>query len=402
MGTKQSNNVNLPPSNVPNSINQHRSQSSTLSKTKRNRCPICNTVIEQKTLKEFQAHFNQCQLIKKNKNCLNNLLVNPQVNDNLDAINLIISLQSKTNLLEQKNLRALNQPLLVNQFEDKIDSFRAKLKKMKVDWMNGCHAIEVDREDIVNQSMKQFNKIDPYKELKIAFKGEVNHDAGGLIREWLSVLFKMFFDEKTNLFERADTEDISYFIKTGLVNTPLNSSIFFFIGELIGKALLENLTINCCFNKLIYKVILDETIAIEDLIFIDKRLFHSLEEIKNNKSVEDLELYYSLQYETDTGVIQTEELIDDGDNIKVTNDNVDDYIFLRIDYLVNRQKEFIDQIKDGIDKIIKIDNLRLLTSDEFELVLNGTPFIDLQDWKESATYKDYKKTDYVIVSLYNI
>ncbi len=38
----------------------------------------------------------------------------------------------------------------------------------------------------------------------------------------------------------------------------------------MGKALLDNLTINACFNKLLYKMILDELITLEDLVFIDK------------------------------------------------------------------------------------------------------------------------------------
>jgi len=45
---------------------------------------------------------------------------------------------------------------------------------------------------------------------------------------------------------------------------------FRLIGKLISKALLENITINLCFNKLIYKIILSEKITFEDLIFINK------------------------------------------------------------------------------------------------------------------------------------
>jgi hypothetical protein len=46
--------------------------------------------------------------------------------------------------------------------------------------------------------------------------------------------------------------------------------ILFFLGKIIAKALLDNLTINACFNKLIYKIILEEKVIFDDLIFIDK------------------------------------------------------------------------------------------------------------------------------------
>jgi hypothetical protein len=38
----------------------------------------------------------------------------------------------------------------------------------------------------------------------------------------------------------------------------------------MAKALIDNITINLCFNKFFYKLILEEDIAFEDLVFIDR------------------------------------------------------------------------------------------------------------------------------------
>ena len=38
--------------------------------------------------------------------------------------------------------------------------------------------------------MKQIKKVDLYKELKINFVGEVSYDAGGILREWFTILFQ--------------------------------------------------------------------------------------------------------------------------------------------------------------------------------------------------------------------
>jgi hypothetical protein len=43
-----------------------------------------------------------------------------------------------------------------------------------------------------------------------------------------------------------------------------------FLGKIIAKALLDNITLNLCFNKIIYKLILGEKIKFEDIVFIDK------------------------------------------------------------------------------------------------------------------------------------
>ena len=104
--------------------------------------------------------------------------------------------------------------------------------------------------------MEQFAIINPFKELKIIFVGEESHDAGGLIREWLTILFKTILDKETGLFERSDTDEISYLIKQNLNPSKNILDKYFFIGRVLAKALLENLTVNCCFNKVIYQLIL--------------------------------------------------------------------------------------------------------------------------------------------------
>ena len=145
-------------------------------------------------------------------------------------------------------------------FEDKVSIFKTSLHKLKVDWRTGAEHLDINRDDIINLSINQFNAIDPYRELKINFNGEVNLDAGGLIREWLTVIFKELESEKEKLFEKADTMDYSIKLKNELNVSQRNIEIFNFIGKIMAKALLENLTVNTCFNKYIYKIILDEKI----------------------------------------------------------------------------------------------------------------------------------------------
>jgi hypothetical protein len=81
-------------------------------------------------------------------------------------------------------------------FEDKVLEFKKFLKNLKIDWREGSCSLQLDRENILKQSIEQFSVIDPYKELKINFKGEISHDAGGLIREWYTVIFQEIQSEK--------------------------------------------------------------------------------------------------------------------------------------------------------------------------------------------------------------
>ena len=52
---------------------------------------------------------------------------------------------------------------------------------------------------------------------------------------------------------------------------------------------------NCCFNKIHYRLILNEKIPLNDLVFIDKSLYNSLKiiiEMKKKAVLSILEIYF--------------------------------------------------------------------------------------------------------------
>jgi hypothetical protein len=157
-------------------------------------------------------------------------------------------------------------------FEKKYLALKSNLANTKIDWRLGYSDLELVRDDILNQSIEQFQKIDPFKELKICFLGEVSHDAGGLIREWFTIMFKELLSENLGIFEKADCEEFLYKIKKGLTPSEDNLKYFRFIGQMLAKAMLENISIHTCFNLLIFKMILNEKITLDDLEFYDQNV----------------------------------------------------------------------------------------------------------------------------------
>ena len=343
-----------------------------------------------------------------NNNNLNNFS-NNNLNNNINHHNNPLQNISQNNKINNIIFKEPKQKLPKGNsnrtFEEKVQSLRINLKKKKIDWRKGCDKISINRENILEESMNQFENINPYKELKIDFKGEVSEDAGGLIREWLTVLFDILL-EKCNLFEKSDTNEISYIIKKNINITNKSKSKFTFIGKLLAKALLENLTVNCCFNKIIFQILLNEIITLDDLVFIDKPLYTSLKNlIEMNKKGEDisiLELYFSIQYKDSKNKLITNELIENGDSIQVKSENLDLYIQKRIEYLIKTQKKSVNLIKQGFNSIIPIKELLIFNSDQLSLLINGTPFIDVDDWRINTTYKNYEELDEVITIFWDI
>jgi hypothetical protein len=53
-----------------------------------------------------------------------------------------------------------------------------------------------------------------HKEVKVDFIGDKVLDAGGLLREWLLLLFKELTNQNLGLFTLAETEDLCYRLNT--------------------------------------------------------------------------------------------------------------------------------------------------------------------------------------------
>lgn len=112
----------------------------------------------------------------------------------LDDINLHfeekINIRKKESLMDNRISNIGLKNLKEMPFEEKVRQFKKQINSLKIDWREAYCTITVDRENFLKQSIYQFTQIDPFKELHINFKGEVSHDAGGIIREWYTIIFK--------------------------------------------------------------------------------------------------------------------------------------------------------------------------------------------------------------------
>ena len=184
-----------------------------------------------------------------------------------------------------------------------------------------------------------------------------------------------------------------YIINPFLKHNQENFKYFTFIGKLIGKALLDNITINVCFNKLIYKMILQEDIIFDDLTFIDNPLHSSLENLKEIYSTggtddfyEGLGIYYSVDMEDVNKKKHSLDLIDNGIDKPVHN--INDYINKRISFLKGIYEPFINKIRESLFKLIPKNVIQNFTSDELELLINGRPYIDIEEWRMFTDYRE--------------
>ena len=363
-------------------------------------CPFCKKLFNSSTtINALNYHIKLCgvKFIQINKECE----IFPPSQDY--ELNELIYQNSKKYI-----------PLTVDKtqtLEQKIEKLKADIKKVKISWEEGSDTLNLNRNNMLSESMEQINKVNLHKEVKINFIGEVSYDAGGIMREWFTTIFQTLEGEKLKLFVVSDANEFSYIINPFLSHKKDNFDYFTFIGKLIVKALFDNITVNICFNKLIYKMILQEKITYEDLVFIDSPLYSSLKNLKethlfdnpkeNESTIKDLELYYGLEMKDNYSHMHSLELQPNGRKTPLLD--LDDFIKKRIDFMIGMYEPFIKIIRETIFSFIPKETIITFTSDEFELILNGRPFIDVEEWKIFTEYKvPYTANHYIILWFWEI
>ena len=356
------------------------------------KCPLCGKVFNTaKSTQQMNDHLIICgrNFFKDECQC--------EIYSPKDDVKL-----NKTILKNAKDYKISNIPISEKSKVDinmKIKDLKTYINSKKISWDKGCCVMHIKRNDLLKDSIAKIEKVNLLKEVKIQFEGEEGLDAGGLFREWFNICFKSLESDELKLLLVSDSNEFSYNINPLLKHSKENLTYFYFIGKLIGKALFDNITINICFNKLIYKMILQEEITLDDLLFIDNPLYTSLHNLKelaeSGGKLDDVGIYYSVDIEDFNHESHSFNLIDNGINKPVKN--INDFINKRIFFIKGIYEPFVKRIRDGLFSLIKKDVLQKFTSDELELIINGRPFIDVDDWYFNTEYKEpYNKGHKVI------
>ena len=194
--------------------------------------------------------------------------------------------------------------------------------------------LSVRREQVFLDSFKSlyFKSPDEMKfgKLSIRFHGEEGVDAGGVTREWFQVMSRQMFNPDYYLFIPV-ASDRTTFHPNKLSEVNGEHLMFFkFIGRVIGKALYEGRALDCHFSRAVYKRILGKPVSIKDMETLDLDYYKSLLWMLENDISDIITETFSI--ETDKfGVNEVVDLIDNGRNIPVTEENKQEYVQLVVE-----------------------------------------------------------------------
>jgi E3 ubiquitin-protein ligase HUWE1 len=264
------------------------------------------------------------------------------------------------------------------EFDNKRNYFTQQLRRRPNREAPSALQVNVRREHVFEDSFSRFQRWTPeqikYGKLNIRFFNEEGVDAGGVSREWFSyvprqitanrairtdsrtslrvsilssVLAKSIFNPDFALFEPASSGALTYqFNRLSSIN-PDHLAFFKFVGVVLAKAVQDGRLLDAHFIRSVYRQLLGvKNMGLQDLETVDPSYHTSLKWMAENSIEDILELSFSV--ETDAfGVQQVHDLIPDGRNVAVTDENKMDYIqkivnFRLADSIADQSKAFIE------------------------------------------------------------
>lgn len=279
----------------------------------------------------------------------------------------------------------------VLEFDNKKNYFDRQLHEDVAN--NNKLSISIRRDQVFLDSYRAlfFKSVDEFRNLKleINFKGEAGIDAGGVTREWYQVLSRQMFNPDYALFTAVASDETTFHPnRTSYIN-PEHLSFFKFIGRIIGKAIFDNSFLDCHFSRAVYKNILDRSVSLKDMENLDLEYFKSLMWMLENDITDIITEDFSVETD-DYGEHKTIDLIPDGRNIPVTEENKQEYVRLIVEYrLQTSVAEQMNNFIIGFHEIIPKDLVAIFDEQELELLISGLPDIDVADWQNNSTYNNY-------------
>ena len=224
-------------------------------------------------------------------------------------------------------------------------------------------------------------------------------DAGGPYREILSDICNDLHSDYIELFIKTpnNKNDIGELRDKYIINPDCDNinhkKAFEFIGKLMGLSISSEDALNFNLHPIIWKSLLENQITFQDYETIDLNFYNLIKKLEEglNKKDKDLIDIYGLNFVIKNLNGKDIELIKNGQEIKVTLDNVGKYIELAKLMKLTEMKNQIKFIKDGLNSVIGKNILQILNWNQFEEMVCGKAEFNLEDFIKHTTCNNGEK-----------
>ncbi|KAF8750975.1 hypothetical protein RHS01_08862 [Rhizoctonia solani] len=318
-----------------------------------------------------------------------------------DAHRKVLNLMVRNNpSLMGGSFSLLVQNPRVLDFDNKRNWFNQQLRKRSRDAPHGTLQLNLRRPHVFEDSFQNLQRKTgeqiKYGKLSVRFYNEEGVDAGGVTREWFQILARQMFNPDYALFQPCAADKLTFQPNRASMVNPEHLSFFKFVGRVIGKAIYDGRLMDAHFARSLYRQILGKPVDYRDVEWVDPDYYKSLIWILENDPTV-LETTFTVEAE-EFGVHKVVPLKENGDKTVVTEENKKEFVQLSAQYrLYTSIKDQIEALLAGFYDIIPKELISIFNEQELELLISGTPDIDIDEWRAATDYNGYSPSDPAIV-----
>lgn len=289
----------------------------------------------------------------------------------------------------------------VQLFQKLLEDGKAQLGHIRDEHSLALH-VRVKRDEIVDDSFDFFQQVCDTMSpaalktrVKVTFVSEqgldeAGVDGGGVFKEYMDNLTKNAFSPEYGFFLETDKHLLYPNPSARYIVDTRKEALdrYRFLGRVLAKAVYENILVEPQFAAFFLNKLLGKFNYIDDLNSLDPELYTSLMRLKHyDGDVEDLALTFSVS-EMEFGEVVSRNLVPDGANIPVTNENRIRYIHLMANYKLNvlssiESSAFLKGFRD----LIPGTWIQMFAPAELQMLIGGTATnIDIDDWERHTVY----------------
>ncbi|XP_021965341.1 apoptosis-resistant E3 ubiquitin protein ligase 1 [Folsomia candida] len=279
-------------------------------------------------------------------------------------------------------------------FENKQKFFYEELKSSKDVLRTTTSVLSINRDSILNSTLsetKNFSTKDWCRNFKINFVSEEGSDDGGLRREWLNLLCKEMFDNSADGMFTAMGNSRLVHPNAARDRAKYTLKHYELAGKIVAKCLFETAMggfykqmVNARFSRSFLGQVIGFSPHYKYFEQDDPELFMTKVKYLLENDVAPMELTFTEdEYSQSNGkLLKSVELISNGRNIAVINENREEYLNLLAQYrLCTKVKREIEAFVKGLSEIVPDGLLTNFDENELEILMCGRSTFSIDDLK---------------------
>ena len=249
---------------------------------------------------------------------------------------------------------------------------------------------------------------------KIRLIGEGATDFSGVYNEVISIIsfeleskyLDLFIKTPNNKNEIGALRD--KFMPNPRAMGKMKNDMYYFLGNLMLHSISSGNVLNLNLHPIFYKKLLNKEVDFSEIETLDKlsyKFINNLENIKTEEEFNNLhdDLYFVVHSSGDDSLV---DLVENGQNKKVTFQNLPEYINLYKKFLLTEYDNQISIIHSGLfgllSKLAQKNFMFLITPQDLEEFITGEPKLDLQLLREKTIYDSYEPNSKLIQDFWKV